>query len=343
MLVAGYGGETVLRVHFTSEDLARVRVLTEPHPLWEVLLSLHLLQTKQGAVMFDGWRRDARAMPRPLVRMLTTLAPPKGYSPDFLTPPVDTPDLDTALEALLSTGKRRLRADIGMLATELRTLPPWVAGIGNGEVDTLRRLADGIRKYHATMLAPHWPAIRADIHASRARRAELGVSHGVEHMLDTLHPGVRWRDWVLEMPYPVDQDLRLEGRGLTLVPSFFCWQNPITFADPNRTPMLVYPVARTADWTSGGKPCAPPNPRSLVALLGRTRAAVLLAIAERPDLNTTELATALGTSPATASQHTTVLRDAGLVNTNRANGSARHRLSAVGRDLLTRPYQEECA
>lgn len=330
-------------MHFTSEDLARVRVLTEPHPLWEVLLSLHLLQTKQGAVMFDGWRRDARPMPRPLVRMLTTLARPKGYSPDFLTPPVDTPDLDTALESLLSTEKRRLRADIGLLATELTTLPTWVAGIGNGDVDTLRRLADGIRQYHATMLAPHWPAIRADIHASRARRAELGVSHGVEHMLDTLHPGIRWRDWVLEVPYPVDQDLRLDGRGLTLVPSFFCWQNPITLADPNRTPMLVYPVARSTDWTSGAKPFAPPHPRSLVALLGHTRAAVLLAIAERPDLNTTELAATLGLSPATAAQHATVLRDAGLVTTHRDNGSARHRLSAVGRDLLTQPHQEECA
>jgi DNA-binding transcriptional ArsR family regulator len=327
----------VLRVHFTSEDLARVRVLTEPHPLWEVLLSLHLLQTKQGAVMFDGWRREAREMPRPLVRMLTTLARPKGYSPDFLTPPVDTPDLDTALESLLGTEKRRLRADIGLLATELTTLPAWVTGIGDGDVDTLRKLADGIRQYHATMLAPHWPAIRADIHASRARRAELGVSHGVEHMLDTLHPGIRWRDWVLEVPYPVDQDLRLDGRGLTLVPSFFCWQNPITLADPNRTPMLVYPVARTTGWTRGGKPYAPPHPRPLVALLGRTRAAVLLAIAERPDLNTTELATTLGISPPNASQHTTVLREAGLTTTHRDNGCAKHRLSAVGRDLLAGP------
>jgi DNA-binding transcriptional ArsR family regulator len=333
------GVGAVLRVHFTSEDLARVRVLAEPHPLWEVLLSLHLLQTKQGAVVFDSWRGDARTMPW----MLTTLARPKGYSPDFLTPPVDTPDLETALESLLSTGKRRLREDIGVLATELATLPPWVAALGDGDTDTLRQLADSIREYHATMLAPHWPAIRADVHTSRAHRAELAVGHGVEHMLDTLHPGVRWRDWVLEVPYPVDQDLRLEGRGLTLAPSFFCWQTPITLADPTRTPMLVYPVTRTTDWTSCGKPFAPPHPRSLIALLGRTRATVLLTIAERPDLNTTELSTALGTSPATASRHTTVLLDAGLVTTHRHNGTARHRLSPVGRDLLTRPHQNECA
>ena len=34
----------MLRIHFTAEDLTRVRVRADPHPLWEVLLSLHLLQ-----------------------------------------------------------------------------------------------------------------------------------------------------------------------------------------------------------------------------------------------------------------------------------------------------------
>ncbi|MDQ3789236.1 MAG: transcriptional regulator, partial [Actinomycetota bacterium] len=217
----------MLRVHFTSEDLARVRILKEPHPLWEVLLSLHQLQTKQGVVVFGDWRRCARMVPRQPTGMLTTLARPKGYSPDFLTPSIDAPDLDTALEALLRTGKRSLRADIGLLAAET-ALPTWVRGIADGEVDTLRRLAESIRRYHAYALAPHWPAIRADVTASRTRRAELAVTHGLEHMLGTLHPGIRWRDSVLEVPYPVDQDLHLDGRGLTLVPSFFCWQKPIT-------------------------------------------------------------------------------------------------------------------
>jgi DNA-binding transcriptional ArsR family regulator len=330
----------VLRVHFTSVDLARVRVLNEPHPLWEVLLSLHLLQTQQGAAVFGPWRLGARSAPLPFVRMLTTLARPRGYSPDFLTPPVDAPDLDTALEALLSTEKRRLRADITALAKEA-TVPAWVAGIADGEVDTLRRLADGIRRYHGAVLAPYWSTIRAHIHASRADRAELAMSGGLEHMLDTLHPGVRWHGSVLEVPYPVDQDLHLEGRGLTLVPSFFCWQSPITLADPQRTPMLVYPVERILGWaTDAGEP---PRPQSLVALLGRTRAAVLLTIAERPHLNTTQLAGVLGTSPASASQHATVLREAGLVVTRRHNGSAIHTLSLRGTNLLTRPYRDQPA
>jgi DNA-binding transcriptional ArsR family regulator len=337
------GVGALLRVHFTADDLSRTRVLGEPHPLWEVLLSLHLLQTQQGAVVFGGWRRGARAALRPFVRPLTALARPRGYSPDFLTPPAGDPDLDVALEALLGTGKRWLRSDITTLAAE-SPVPAWVAGVADGDVTTLRRLADGIRRYHAAVLAPHWPAIRAHVRASRARRAELAVAGGLGHMLSTLHPGVRWHGDVLEVPYPVEQDLRLDGRGLTLVPSFFCWQNPITLADPDRGPVLVYPVEHDLDWAAGHDGSqSPPRPQSLVALLGRTRAAVLLTIADRPNLTTTQLAGTLGTSPASASQHATVLREAGLVVTHRHNGAALHALSARGTDLLARPHRERSA
>lgn len=317
-------------------------MLGEPHPLWEVLLSLHLLQTQQGAVVFGGWRQEARPVLRSFARPLTALARPRGYSPDFLTPPVDTPCLDTALEALLSTERRTLRADIGMLAEQER-VPAWVGGLADGDAGTLRRLATTIRRYHQTVLAPHWPAIRAHVRDNRTRRAELAVSGGLEHVLATLYPGVRWHGTVLEAPYPVDQDLYLDGRGLTLVPSFFCWGHPITLADPHRQPMLVYPVERSLDWTAEGQAGGPPHPRSLVALLGRTRAAVLLTIAERSNLNTSELANALGTSPASASQHTTVLREAGLVITHRHNGSAMHVLSARGAALLGEPRWEQSA
>jgi DNA-binding transcriptional ArsR family regulator len=332
----------VLRIHFTADDLARVRVLGEPHPLWEVLLSLHMLQTQQGTVVFGGWRQEAQTALRSFARPLTVLARPKGYSPDFLTPPVDAPDLDTALEAVLGTERMTLRADIGTLAEEAR-VPAWVGALADGDAGTLRRLADTIRRYHAVVLAPHWPTIRAHVRETRARSAELAVSDGLEHVLNTLYPGVRWHGNVLEAPYPVDQDLHLGGRGLTLVPSFFCWQHPITLADPHRQPMLVYPVERSLDWTAASHRGQPPHPRSLVALLGRTRAAVLLTIAERPNLNTSELASTLGTSPASASQHATVLREAGLVITHRHNGYAKHVLSTRGTALLARPNWEQSA
>lgn len=38
----------MLRFHFTSEDLTRVTVATEPHAIWEIAVSLHRLQTREG-------------------------------------------------------------------------------------------------------------------------------------------------------------------------------------------------------------------------------------------------------------------------------------------------------
>jgi DNA-binding transcriptional ArsR family regulator len=328
----------LLRVHFTLDDLARVRILGEPHPLWETLLSMHMLQTQQGSVVFGEWRRTAHVALRPSVRALMALARPQGYSPDFLTPAVEGADLDSALEVLLRTERRVLRADIGALAAE-SPVPAWVHHVADGDVQTLTGLADGIRHYHRRVLAPHWSRIRAHVRENQAQRAELAVSKGLEHVLATLHPRAHWDGQVLTLPYPVDQQLYLRGRGLTLVPSFFCWQHPVTLADPDRQPVLVYPIEHSLDWTTTGAG-QPRRARSLVALLGRTRAAVLLTIAERPHVNTTELAAALGTSPASASQHTTVLREAGLVITRRHNGSARHTLSDRGADLLAMPYTD---
>ncbi|ALG11843.1 ArsR/SmtB family transcription factor [Kibdelosporangium phytohabitans] len=326
----------MLRVHFTTEDLTRVRLRAEPHPLWEVLLSLHLLQTRHGAAVFGPWRRGARGALWPSGDMLTTLAPPKGYSPDFLTPDVDSSDLDEGLEALLGTSSRTLRTDMSRLAEQTR-LPGWAARLASGDAEMMRKLADRIRHYHAKVLLPHTQVVKSHIAAEWSRRAEATMAHGLEYVLSTLHPSIRWTAPVLEVGYPVEQDLHLRGRGLVLVPSFFCWQTPMTLVDTALQPVLVYPVDPVIGWASPGRSGASPTQETLVALLGRTRATVLQTIADRPGLNTTELARASGTTPSGASQHAAVLRDAGLVITQRRNGSAVHSLSGRGAVLLDRP------
>ncbi len=334
------GGREMLRVHFTAEDLTRIRIRAHPHPLWEVLLSLHLLQTRRGAAIFGPWRRDVRAALHPSGDILTTLAPPKGYSPDFLTPFVDSPELDDGLEVVLSTSSATLRADMTRLAEQTR-LPGWAWRIAGGDAEMMRRLADRIRQYHAQALLPYAHVFKSHIREDWARRAEMAMTHGLEHVLSTLHPSIRWRAPVLEVDYPVDQDLSLDGRGLVLVPSFFCWQTSMTFADPALRPVLVYPVDPVIGWASHAS--ATPDTRSLEALLGRTRATVLRVIAEKPYLNTKQLARATGTTPSGASQHAAVLRDAGLVNTQRRNNSVVHSLSKRGAMLLDKPALQDRA
>ncbi|WP_327713254.1 ArsR family transcriptional regulator (plasmid) [Streptomyces sp. NBC_00464] len=77
-----------------------------------------------------------------------------------------------------------------------------------------------------------------------------------------------------------------------------------------------------------------PGRSALAALLGPTRAAVLLIVADRPDSTTTALAEGIGVSAATISHHTTVLRSSGLITTRRSGGGVHHALAALGEILL---------
>ncbi|MET9002085.1 winged helix-turn-helix domain-containing protein [Amycolatopsis sp. NPDC004169] len=318
-----------LRVHFDTDDLARTRVLHTPDPLWETLLSLHRLQGVAGQPVFGGWRSRVRRRLDRSAGMLLTLAPPRGYSVDFLTPGAGAADLETGLDTVLSTPRSVLAADLTELAAS-RRLPSWAPSLAAGEVEVLRELGDALRRYFSVAVEPFWPAIVSQARADRVRRGEIVLDGGVEALLSTLHHQARWRSPVLEIDYPVDQDLRLGGRGLLLVPSLFCWQSPVTLLDAGRQPVLVYPIDRRPGWFAGAS-----SARSAIALLGRTRAAVLAAICARPLVSTTELAAELGISPAGASQHATVLRDSGLIVTDRAGGTARHRPTAFGSTLLT--------
>jgi len=328
------GRGTMLRIHFEADDLARTRILEGPDPLWETLLSLHMLQGGAGHAVFGEWRASVRSRLDRSAGLLFALAPPRGYSVDFLTPATGAAGLDSGIEAVLSTPRAVFRSDLTELAAERRP-PRWAASLADGCLDVLHQLGNAIRRYFLAVLAPSWSAITSQVRADRLQRGHVMLGNGVEGLLDTLHPTVRWRAPVLEVAYPVDQELHLGGRGLLLVPSMFCWQSPVTLLDPGRQPVLVYPVDRRPGWF-GGAPS-----RSATKLLGRTRAAVLEVICALPAPTTTEIATELRVSPATASQHATVLRDSGLITTDRAGGAARHRPTGFGSALLTISSKED--
>ncbi|MEV1178870.1 winged helix-turn-helix domain-containing protein, partial [Nonomuraea sp. NPDC049784] len=64
----------------------------------------------------------------------------------------------------------------------------------------------------------------------------------------------------------------------------------------------------------------------------RTRAAVLATL--RAPATTTSVAERVGISLGSASQHTTVLRNAGLISTTRTGGAVLHTLTPLGQALL---------
>ncbi|WP_304455039.1 DUF5937 family protein [Nocardiopsis sp. YSL2] len=324
-----------LRIHFSSDDLMRLRLADSAHSMWETLNSLHMLQHRQGALFFDAWRAAVhRAMldggpGERALRLLLALAPYGNYCPDFLTP--TEPDPDLGIESVLSTPVPRVQEELDTLAAHARSPSPlgWLA---SGEAGSMRLLGGALRTYHRAALAPFWTRIRAQVHTDLAHRARALREGGSEALLASLGPTARWSRPVLEIDYPFERGLHLRGRGLLLVPSFFCWGRPVALADPGLPPVLVHPIEHTLDW-------ARPAPRSagLAPLLGSTRSRLLEMVAEGGTCTTTGLARRLTVSPATASKHLNVLREAHLVQSRQEGRYVLHSATALGLGLLRRP------
>ncbi|MEJ3748573.1 winged helix-turn-helix domain-containing protein [Actinomycetes bacterium KLBMP 9797] len=326
----------MLRIHFHREDLARTHVASTSDALWETMLSHQLSHTTDGRLVYRGWRRRTRARaPRTAEATLLSLSQPRGDSADLLTPLTGTLGLDAGLESLRATPAGRIRRDLAHLATRSR-LPGWTRRLADGDPDALDHVAGAMRDWHAATVAPYQEQIDRCLDADRAIRARDALLGGPERVLAGLPPPLRWEPPVLLSPYPKDRDLHLAGRGLLLVPSFFCWRTPITLIDPDLPPVLVYPVQHDLGWLEDPGEGGPRANRALGALLGTTRAAVLETVGRRP-VTTTGIARTVHISAPSASEHAAVLRDAGLITTARAGKAVLHRLSRAGATLLDSP------
>lgn len=319
-----------LRIHFTSDDLSRIRFARQPDPLWETVLSITLLDTVHSRAILGPWRARTRTalrrLPRSHVQLLRHLAPPVGDFPDFLTPPQASQGLEAGIEAVLATPRRRLRQELAVLPH----VPLWVRPLAEGNQEALNQLGEAFRAYHRAVIAPYWPKMQALVDAERAICARSLLDRGGEGLLSGLGPTMRWKPPVLEVNYPVEHEIRLAGRGLLLLPSAFCWRVPVTFIDPRLPPVLVYPIARELEWWAGT--AVGRGPQTLANLLGPTRAACLRVI--ESGCSTGELARRIDGTPPTASQHATTLREAGLITSTRQGNTVIHTLTPLGTELL---------
>ncbi|BDH03951.1 transcriptional regulator [Streptomyces seoulensis] len=326
---------SVLRFHFSAEDLARTRVAAAPHPLWEIAASLHRFQTPAGRWAYAHWYRTARerlreaGLENAVRQILLPLYPRASYWPDFLTPLEGAAGLEAGLKAILATPPDRVTAELAALA-RVRRVPPHLARLP--EKEGRDELVGVLRAYHRTVIEPHEEWMHESVHTERMRLARHLLDGGTEGLLGGLGPAVRWRHPRLEIgAYPAHQDVRLEGRGLLLIPSYFCWKGPVSLADPALPPVLTYSLHHEPSRPAPGSP-------SLEVLLGRARATVLRATAA--GATTTEAARRAGVTPATATHHTTALRDAGLITSHRHGNSVVHTLTLLGATMLSRNVRE---
>ncbi|MEV4414274.1 winged helix-turn-helix domain-containing protein [Catellatospora sp. NPDC049609] len=208
----------------------------------------------------------------------------------------------------------------------------WLRRLADGDRRALGGLAAVMRAYFDAVLDPHWDVVASRVAAARAHGARCMVDGGVHRLLTTLHPAVRWEPPTLHVAYPDDRDLHLDGRGLVLMPSFFCRRRPVTLRAADRPPVLVYPIDHDL-----GRPADPPAAAGgdLTALLGATRAAVLRAARSQPHGCTTgELARQVRVSLSSASEHATTLRRAGLLHARPHGRHTLHVVTPLGHALL---------
>lgn len=170
----------------------------------------------------------------------------------------------------------------------------------------------------------------AAVDRDRRVRTRALADGGVESLLASLRPMMSWSSGELRIPVHRDQELHLNGRGLLLIPSYFCLTGPVTMFDPTLPPVLVYSVPKQPDALITH---TRPTGGALAALIGATRAMVLEATQDHPT-TTTDIARHIGISTGTASEHTTVLRQAGLITSHRERNRMLHQATALGLALL---------
>ncbi|WP_144065388.1 ArsR/SmtB family transcription factor [Lentzea albidocapillata] len=207
------------------------------------------------------------------------------------------------------------------LHTVMTAAPHWPDDLATA---AFRQLRQALRVYRRRVIEPHLPIIEAGLCTDAAARIHEYLQCGPEGLLSTLGTATRWHPPVLSVDHPHDRDLHLGGRGLTLIPCYFALRHLVAPAGP----VLVFPIRTESRLLAGGRA----GGGQLTALLGATRASILRSVVGGS--TTTRLARLVGVAPATVSHHTGVLREAGLIATEREDNFARHLITPLGLRVL---------
>lgn len=180
----------MLRIHFNAEDLTRISIAAAADPLWEIVLSRITLQERYPPPQFVPWWKAVRDDPwrrarvEPGARVLATLAPLGPYFPDFLTPSDASLDLDSGLERVCGTPRRRIRGEFDRFTRTSRVpMPSRVRPLADADSSALTRLTILLRDYYRSAIAPQGRLVRSAVEADRARRARAVLDSGVEGLL----------------------------------------------------------------------------------------------------------------------------------------------------------------
>ncbi|GAA3209665.1 ArsR/SmtB family transcription factor [Nonomuraea helvata] len=309
------------------DDVARIRFAFSP--MWELVASLRTLQRPSRHSIHLPWLKAVRPRLAGLdLSELFALVPLTGYIADFITPPPDTPmpefaaELDRVRRAPPELARREAAKIKG---TDRAVIERFMADPEAG----VARVADTLEAYWERCFAEFWPRVYGLLERDVLRRSRQLAQGGAHELFAALDPAVVWTGERLLIDRPWCEAGGLHGDGLVLVPSAFWGQAVAVMTAPYQS-TLIYPVLGVGTlWEQG----PPPAPGGLSALIGRSRAQILLALAE--PATTSALAARMSLTPGAVSQHLGVLSGGGLAVGMRVGKQVVYRRTPIGDTLAS--------
>lgn len=291
-----------------------------------------LLRPQQHPLQW-GWLRAVRdRMPRESFRLLEAIIGDDGYLPDFLTatPRWDmTPEAE--LDALRATALSPMRVDLGkMVARSSGARQRALREMQESPARARQMIAEAWSEVWDAALAPVWPQLERLLRADISVRARIIATSGIAGMAGGLHPTVGWGDGAVRVSLRRhSEQVDCHGSGLVLVPSVMSSWGRMVLTEPPAQPTLFYPARGvTAGWARDAAAIS----HALGALLGPARASILLGAGSAR--TTSQVALDAGIAVSTASHHLTVLREAGLVSSERAGARMLHLRTPLGEAMV---------
>ncbi len=319
----------MLRFAVGTEELLHSRFAISP--LLELDFLLRTLSGRRRPRLPAGWAERLAPAYRQLRRdtdLDAVLAlQSRFYGPEFIAPPPRTLAQTVADDLLTvrATPLAQARREIARCLDRRPATDQRVLAVLHGD-DVVDRIADALTRAWRELLAADWLHLRAICERDVVHRAGRLGGAGWAAALDDLHPQLRWGDGAIELRgSPQNQTVTLHGEGLLLIPSVFLGPGVAAHLEDPWPKTLIYPARGTAALWAARPPA---ESGALADLLGRTRARLLVALAE--PASTTHLARSLGLATGAVGDHLTILRRAGLLDKARSGRSILYRRTPLG-------------
>lgn len=322
----------MLRFTATAEDLLHSRFALSP--AFELCGLLRRLNGRDAALPPDWAARLVPAFARlraetPLDAVLALQASAAGAN--FVAPPPRGLSQSWAddLAAIRATPIAVARSEIDDVLRRQSVRDPRVRALLESD-EVVATVADALDRAWHDLLAPDWPQLRAVCERDVVHRVGMIGERGWKQAVEGLQDGLVWQGQHLAVPLRAAiEDVSLAGQGLLLVPSVMVWPGVAAFHEEPWPKALVYRARGSASlWER-----AAPDPAALAALLGRSRARLLVEL--RAPASTSQLARSLAMAPGAVGDHLAVLLASGLLARTRAGRSVLYRRTALGDALVS--------